>query len=207
MTLAIYGPGGFGRELAAFARLQREVVFISDSPDEVGRRVNDIPVYDFEALANNSDWEVVIAVADASIRRRLADKCDAARVRAGNLVASDHQRGDKVIVQEGAVFCGGTICTSNLRIGRHFHCNIFSYVAHDCEVGDFVTLAPRVCINGNVIIEDDAYIGTGAVLKQGTRDKPLRIGRGSTVGMGAVVTRDVAPNTVVVGNPARVLER
>ena len=60
MTLAIYGPGGFGRELAAFARLQREVVFISDSADEVGRRVNDIPVYDFEALANNSDWEVVM---------------------------------------------------------------------------------------------------------------------------------------------------
>jgi acetyltransferase-like isoleucine patch superfamily enzyme len=54
-----------------------------------------------------------------------------------------------------------------------------------------------------VHIEDYAYIGTGAVLKQGTEDKPLIIGKGAVVGMGAVVTKDVAPGAVVVGNPAR----
>jgi len=57
--------------------------------------------------------------------------------------------------------------------------------------------------NGNVVIEDHAYIGTGAVLRQGTPDKPLVIGRGAIVGMGAVVTKDVPAGTTVVGNPAR----
>jgi acetyltransferase-like isoleucine patch superfamily enzyme len=74
-------------------------------------------------------------------------------------------------------------------------------------IGDYVTFAPRVHCNGNVHIEDHAYIGTGAILRQGTPDKPLIIGRGAVVGMGAVVTKDVAPNTVVVGNPAKILER
>jgi acetyltransferase-like isoleucine patch superfamily enzyme len=58
-----------------------------------------------------------------------------------------------------------------------------------------------------VHVGDGAYIGTGAVLRQGTPDKPLVIGEGAVVGMGAVVTKDVAPRATVVGNPARLLER
>ena len=106
-------------------------------------------------------------------------------------------------IAEGAILCANTMVTSNATIGRFFHSNIYSYVAHDCEIGDFVTFAPRVHCNGNVRIEDHAYIGTGAVLKQGTPGRPLVIGTGAVVGMGAVVTKDVAPHTTVVGNPAR----
>ena len=74
-------------------------------------------------------------------------------------------------------------------------------------VGGFVTFAPRVHCNGNVVIEDHAYIGTGAILKQGQPGKPLVIGRGAVLGMGAVVTKSVAPGATVVGNPARLMER
>ena len=91
--------------------------------------------------------------------------------------------------------------------GRFFHLNIYSYVAHDCRIGDFVTFAPDVHCNGAVIIEDYAYIGTGAMIKQGTPDKPIVIGRAAVVGMGAVVTKSVAPFTTVVGNPAAPLEK
>jgi acetyltransferase-like isoleucine patch superfamily enzyme len=97
--------------------------------------------------------------------------------------------------------------TSNARIGRFFHANLYSYVAHDCRVGDFVTFAPNVHCNGRVVVEDDAYVGTGAVLRQGSDEKPLVIGRGAVVGMGAVVTKSVEPFTTVVGNPAAPLQR
>ena len=94
-----------------------------------------------------------------------------------------------------------------MRIGRQFHGNFYSYVAHDCVVGDYVTFAPAVRCLGNVVIEDHAYIGTGAVLRQGTPGNPLVIGRGAVVGMGAIVTKSVPPGVTVVGNPAKPLSK
>lgn len=51
-----------------------------------------------------------------------------------------------------------------------------------------------------VVIEDDVWIGCKATILKG-----VRIGRGAIVAAGAVVTRDVAPFTIVAGNPARVI--
>ena len=74
-------------------------------------------------------------------------------------------------------------------------------------IGDYVTFAPMVCCNGNVHIGDHAYIGTGAKLIQGNPSKPLRIGKGAVVGMGAVVLDDVPDGATVVGCPARIVTR
>jgi acetyltransferase-like isoleucine patch superfamily enzyme len=95
--------------------------------------------------------------------------------------------------------------TSNVKIGQHFHANIYSYVEHDCVIGDYVTFAPAVKCNGNIMIEDHAYIGAGAVIKQGEPGKPTVIGQGAVVGMGAVVTKSISPGITVVGNPAQQL--
>lgn len=148
--------------------------------------------------------EVVIAVGDSGKRQAISGRLG---VRYGALIAPTAIIGPDVEYGEGAVFCDFTMVTASAKIGRHFHSNIYSYVAHDCVIGDFVTFAPRVCCNGNVHIGDGAYIGTGAVLRQGTPSEPLVIGAGAIIGMGAVVTKSVAPGTVVVGNPARPLVR
>jgi len=59
---------------------------------------------------------------------------------------------------------------------------------------------PGANVSGNVVLEDDVTVGSGAVVLQG-----LRVGAGAFVGAGAVVTHDVAPGAVVVGSPARPL--
>jgi sugar O-acyltransferase (sialic acid O-acetyltransferase NeuD family) len=147
--------------------------------------------------------QVCLAIANSAARERLAARCAAAGVsllgaRAANVVVMDD-----VQVGEGEILSPFVTLTSNIRIGRCFHANLYSYVEHDCVIGDFVTFAPAVRCNGNVVIEDHAYIGAGALLKQGRPGQPLVIGRGAVVGMGAVVTRSVPPGATVVGNPAR----
>ncbi|HVW45094.1 MAG TPA: UDP-N-acetylglucosamine acyltransferase [Amycolatopsis sp.] len=74
-----------------------------------------------------------------------------------------------------------------------------SHVAHDCLVGDSVTLASNVVLGGHVHIWSLANLGMGAIVHQ-----RVRIGPGAMVGMGAAVRREVGAFTVSVGNPARV---
>ena len=135
-----------------------------------------------------------------------AQKCADAGAGFITLRAGSAIIGDQVTIGEGSVICDFCMVTVDARIGRHFHANIYSYVGHDCTIGDFVTLAPRVCINGNTVVEDDVYIGTGAVIRNGAPGAPIVIGKGAVVGMGAVVTRSVPPGATVVGNPARARE-
>lgn len=214
----LIGAGGFGREvmplLDACAIGQRSllsddgarIVFVESRPvqPEIGGR-SVLSVADF-LKADAGERLFNVAIADARVREELALACLNAGCLAQSLIAGDAEVSPTATIGVGAIVCGRTMITDNVTIGRFFHCNIYSYVAHDCVIGDFVTFGPRVSCNGNVRIEDHAYIGAGAVIRQGAPGRPLVIGEGAVVGMGAVVVRDVAPYSTVVGNPARPLE-
>lgn len=206
MRIGLCGTGGFAREVAPLAAAQAEaggVCFVDLDPG--AGELNGLPVVTLEDAP--ADAALSIAIADAAVRRRIDAEMTAAGRSFVSIIAPTCVFRGPSQIGEGAILCDHVVITANVVIGRHFHANLFSYVAHDCVVGDFVTLAPRACINGNTVIEDDVYVGTGAVLKQGTPDRPLRIGRGAVIGMGAVVTKDVPAGAVVVGNPARALDR
>lgn len=185
-----------------------QLVFIDDAA-VAPRQINGHAVMTYDEFRNHPAGNkfAAIAIANGSTRSRIAENFARDSVSAWTVRASSVIEMDDVVIGEGALLSPQVIFTSNIRVGRHFHANLASYVEHDCVIGDFVTFAPSVRCNGNVVIEDFAYIGTGAILRQGTPDKPLRIGRGAVVGMGAVVTKDVPPGITVVGNPARPLEK
>ena len=212
---AIYGSSGFGRGVMPLARKQLshlatqeyELVFIDDG--ENSALVNGHKVYNFDEFTKLSASEkyVAIAIANSKIREKLVLKLDVLDIKTWSVYADTMIMMDEVKIGEGAVLCNHVHFTSNIQIGKYFHANYFSYVAHDCVIGDYVTFAPGVKCNGNIHIEDHAYIGTGAVIKQGTPEKPLVVGKGAVVGMGAVVTKSVPAGVTVVGNPARILEK
>lgn len=211
---AIYGSEGCARDVIPSLRRQiaaqgdstdGDIVCVDDNPARVGNIVQGCRVISFEDLQSEPDRQVNVCIADPRIRRKVTDKCAAAGFGFFSITDETHLRFDNTTVGEGALCCANTMLNTDIVIGRHFHCNIYSYVSHDCCIGDFVTFAPRVSCNGRVVIDDYAFIGSAAVLKQGTQEAPLRIGRSAVVGMGAVVTRDVPDGAVVVGNPAKII--
>lgn len=212
----LVGAGGYGREVAPLVRRMidsgrldsgAEFCFVVEG-DPAEDMVNGIPVVSLDAfVAREGEKHFNIAIGNSLVRERIASNLLALGCAPFSILAENTVIMDSNTIGEGAILSPFVTITSNAKIGRYFHANLYAYVAHDCVIGDFVTFAPSVKCNGNVHIEDHAYIGTGAVMKQGTPEKPLVIGRGAVIGMGAVVTRDVAPGTIVVGNPARPMER
>lgn len=109
----------------------------------------------------------------------------------------------------------------NIEIGERFFSNS-NLTVLDCAVvtiGDNVLLGPNVLLiaaghslsvaNRNkgveaapVVIEDDVWLGAGVTVVPG-----VRVGKGSVVGAGAVVTKDVPPYSLAVGAPARVIRK
>lgn len=212
---AIYGASGCGRSLMPVARqqLQRlnstaEIYFIDDSLQEE-KNINGHKAINYQAFKNlNADDKyVLIAIANSQIREKIANQLLMDAIHLWTVQADNTVMMDNIKIGEGAALSPFVSITSNIKIGKCFHANLYSYVEHDCVIGDYVTFAPGVKCNGNIHIEDHAYIGSGAVIKQGTPDKPLVIGKGAVIGMGAVVTKSVPAGVTVVGNPARILER
>ena len=209
--IGIYGASGFGKEVMPLVRqqdpqLNQENFVYVDDGDKLDK-LDDYKVLNYKQFLQYSATKkcITIAIANSQVREKLNAKLVQDNIEIINVIANNALQYDNITMGEGSIICGFVHLTSNIKIGKGFHANIYSYIAHDCVIGDFVTFAPRVSCNGNVHIEDHAYIGTGAVLRQGTPDKPLIIGKGAIVGMGAVVTKDVPAGVTVVGNPARPL--
>lgn len=209
--LLIFGAGGFGREVASWARRAQwqgqgfEVAaFIDDNASAV--ELNGRPVLALDtAAARHPGASVIATVGDPKLRERLIGKAlEAGLVPTAPLVHPNVEYDqDYVELREGVVVCAGSILTVNIVVEQHVQINLDCTVGHDAVIGAYSTLSPGVHVSGNVSVAPHGFLGTGAVIINGQPGRPLRIGAGSVVGAGAVVTKDVADGVTVIGVPAR----
>ena len=87
---------------------------------------------------------------------------------------------------------GTTTINHGTKIGSY--CNI----GHNCDIGKNCLLTSNVIIAGSSSIEDDVYIGIGALIRN-----KVKVAKNATIGLGAVVIRNVPKNETWVGNPAK----
>ena len=83
-------------------------------------------------------------------------------------------------------------------LGGNHHFNTFS--TYPFRV-NFLNQSQEAWSKGVIIVEDDVWIGTDVILLSG-----VRIGRGSVIGAGAVVAKDIPPYAIAVGNPVKIIK-
>lgn len=215
VVIGLYGAGGFAKEVmpliseyvksASNAEPAKDfaVYFVEENPTKTHLNGYEVISEDDFLKIECEERLFNIAIGDSRLREKIANACISNGGKPLSLQSSRSITYDCNDIGHGEILCAHTTVTSNVKIGKFFHANLYSYVAHDCIIGNFVTFAPNVHCNGNVIINDHAYIGTGAIIKHGTPSNPIIIGEGAVVGMGAVVTKNVEPYTTVIGNPAK----
>jgi sugar O-acyltransferase (sialic acid O-acetyltransferase NeuD family) len=203
--VAIYGTGGMAREAAAWVAdtgLGDAIVgFLDDDPALHGSTVAGQPVIGGrDWLREARDVEVLVAVGAPGPRAGLVAGLDALEVRLLTLVHPNATVGPRTVIGEGSIVCPGVVLTCDVQVGRAAIVNYGALVGHDCVIGTGAFVAPGVHLAGTVTVGARADIGIGASVIQ-----RVRIGEDAILGAGAVVIRDVAPGTTVVGVPARPL--
>ena len=98
------------------------------------------------------------------------------------------------------ILAKSAVCT-DVQTGRCCIINTSASIDHECQLGDGVHICPGVTMAGCVNVGSFVTIGTGATVLPN-----ISIGEGAIIGAGSVVTENVPANTVIVGNPARVVK-
>jgi len=215
-NLVIVGGGGFGAEAAWVAEdMNADILargaaeppwnilgYVDDDPAKIGQEfygycVLGLPEDVARDLGRDEVW-YYCAIGDNRARERVTVRLSALGWRAATLIHPTAVRAKNVCVGEGTYVAPLSVLSPNCRIGRHAIINQRAAVGHDAILDDFCNICPGAQLNGSCRVGRLAVIGSNASIYQGRR-----IGDGATVGANSMVVRDVAPETSVIGIPAK----
>jgi sugar O-acyltransferase (sialic acid O-acetyltransferase NeuD family) len=208
-NIVIVGAGGVGRETSLIIQQINElkstwnlIGFIDDDVNSWGNVINGYPVIGgMDSLEKLSlDTYVVVAIANYKVKKRIVNKINN-RFKFATIVHPKVYIHDYINIGEGTLIYEGAILTTNIKVGNHVIISPKCGIGHDSIIKDYVSLLWNVNISGNDIIEEGVMMGSASTVIQGKR-----IGKGSTVGAGAVVIDNIDSYSTVVGVPAKVIK-
>jgi sugar O-acyltransferase (sialic acid O-acetyltransferase NeuD family) len=204
VRVAILGAGGHGKVVAdaALALARDDVIgFLDDDP-----ALDGVAILGLTVLGRISKWSdlevgaVVPAIGSNRMRREVVLREASRGARIATLVHPNATISPRADLGAGTTVMAGAVVNADAVVGENVIINTGAIVEHDCSIGSHVHIAPGCCLAGNVAIGEGTFLGIGSRVLPG-----VRIGEWSVVGAGAVVTKDVASNSTVVGIPARQL--
>lgn len=198
--LLLVGASGLAREVIA-AGITGVVGILDDNVELHGTEVSGVPVLGGTALAASHDEELLVCIGPSGSRREVARRLSRIGVEDGRYatyVARSARIGRSSEIATGSILLDGVVVTADARVGRCVVVMPNCTITHDDVLGDFVTLAAGVALGGAVHVGKRAYVSMNASVHPG-----VTIGREATIGMGAVVLRDVPDGETWAGVPAR----
>lgn len=205
--IAIYGAGGFGREVACMINAINEISpqwnFIGFFDDGIEKGTNNVFGEIIGGIDELNSWNkelnVVFSIATPHILKKVVGKIANNNIKFPNLVAPNvnflHK--ESLNMGQGNLLFFGTRVSCEVTIGNFNLLNGFVSLGHDVTIGDFNVLGPMVRLSGNVTINDENFFGVQSIVLQG-----LKMGNKTKVGANSVIIRNTKDETLYMGNPA-----
>ncbi|MCQ4139025.1 MULTISPECIES: acetyltransferase [unclassified Chryseobacterium] len=204
--IAIIGAGGFGREVKMLIDQinekspEYEIIGFYDDKEHQ-EFINGIPYLGKIENINSftQHLSLAIAIGDPLTKKKILNTIKNQNIEFPNLIHPSVIIGkDNVVLGKGNIICAGSIITVDIIIEDFVILNLACTVGHDTQIKNFCSFMPTVNISGEVVINENVYVGTGAKIIN-----LLEIGENSIIGAGAVVAKNIPANCTAVGIPAK----
>lgn len=197
--IAVIGAGGHAKVVAStlIAAGHQVVGFYDDDLQKKGTHIFGIPVIGpLGELKSDNFSHAIIGIGENEVRKRLVEELNLNWITVIHPYAYVHP---EVYLGAGTVVCAGAIVHPYTKIGSHVIINTKSSVDHDCCVEDYVHLALSH-LAGGATANEGAFLALGSIVFP-----KVTIGAWATVSAGSVAMKDVMPNSIVAGVPARAI--
>jgi len=155
-----------------------------------------------DMIKKSKYYSVGIAREHGLARSEISKKPETYGLKPINSISSSATIDESSIISDGLLAMPACVVHKKVKISKYCILNSNSCVDHESYIGDGVHIMGSAYIAGRVTIDDYATIGANVTILP-----DIEIGKNAIVGAGAVVTKDVKKNQIVVGNPARLLKK
>lgn len=209
--IAIFGAGGFGREVACLINKINEENTQSNQWQLIGFFDDVQPIgYKNEygevlgGLKDLNKWDeelsIAIAIGNSLIVRKIVEKINNPNILFPNLSYNLYTADpNNIKIGKGNIMTRGCSLSCNVSIGDFNVFNSQVVLGHDVVIGDFNTIMPGVRISGNVEIKNNNFLGVGSIVLQ-----KLKIGEFVKLGAGSVLMTNPKDKNLYIGNPAKI---
>lgn len=157
-----------------------------------------------EIISQHPGCKLFIAIGDNWMRQQIREKIFHILPSAeyASAIHPSVQIGKNVTIGKGVAIMAGVVINSDSHIGDFTIINTRSGVDHDCNIGNFSSLAPNVTLGGKVTVGIFTTISIGAVISHG-----IQIGNHAVIGAGSLLLKDCDDHTVMYGSPAKSIRK
>ena len=208
--IAIYGAGGFGREIACLLNRINEVKstwnligFIDDGKSVGVENEYGVVLVGIDTLnAWNKPLSVAMSIGKPQVVKTIVENITNPMIDFPNIFAPDVIMMDKnnVKIGKGNVFCTGCLISCNSKIGDFNTFNDFVSIGHDTVIGNYNGFMTSTRISGIVTIGDCNFFGVNSCMVQG-----IKIGNNITLAAGSALMRRPKDGYTYIGVPANAL--
>ncbi len=208
--IVIVGCGGHAKSVIETIESQGlyEIVGLVGEQNQVGDHVLGYEIIGTDDLLSDvfgrgvaNAFIAVGSIGNVTLRKKLVNFCENIGFQMPNVVDKTAIISPRTRMGKGNFIGKGTIVNAEATIGDYCIINTGAIVEHECQIGSFVHIAPGATLSGQVVVGSDTHIGTNATVIQN-----VKIGDSVLIGAGTVLTKTIASNLKIVGNPWREIQ-